>query len=317
MKKIIIDLITANVCNKICKYCPIKFNWKLLSLENIDVLIDYLNRNIDVYDKCIINFFWGEPLLNFKSIKYFIEKNTNKKLEYSLWTNWFLLNQEIFEFLVKYNVKIYLSFHADDSQTYRKLLEKDFLLQTSNLDINFIVSPINLDLCYEKIDLVIKKWFKKINIIPIMLTQKWELENIKELSKFISYIDINYIENDNYSDLVISKFSFFDGISDDKNFVIDYDLNIFQDSSDELYIWKQYDLLWEEIITEIQQKTFLWNVFDDVNLDIFFDEYSSEDITKLVYKLPKKMWYVKDYYLIHKIMNKNNKHSRMWNNIIF
>lgn len=39
-------------------------------------------------------------------------------------------------------------------------------------------------------------------------------------------------------------------------------------------------------------------------------------LTKLVHKLTKNEL-CKDYHLIHKIMNKNNKHNRMRNNIIF
>jgi uncharacterized protein YktA (UPF0223 family) len=76
-----------------------------------------------------------------------------------------------------------------------------------------------------------------------MMTMEWNKNSIKDLAHFINYVDKKYIKNEKFKDLIISKYSFFDGIICEKVFVVDYDLNIYQDSSDELYIAKYYDML--------------------------------------------------------------------------
>lgn len=317
-KKITIDLIMVNICNKRCDYCCIKFNGGILHIQDIDYIIDYLDKHKDAYESCTINFFWWEPLLNYKWIVHFIEKNKNPKISYTIWTNWLLLNKEKLDFLKKHDVKMYLSFHADRENSYVRLLEKSYLKEYKNIEINLIVSPINLQECYQKIDKVIAFWFKKINIIPIMLTIKWTIESLKELSAFIAYVDTTYWDNWSYPDIMISKFSFFDWIIQEKTFVIDYNLDIYQDSSDELYIWKQFDQLGKEISDEIQKKTLLGNIKSDtINLSDIIEKHSVKEIFRLIYKLPKKMWYVKDYYLIYMIMNKNEQKLKRWSYMIF
>lgn len=317
-RKIIIDLIVVNICNKLCDYCCIKFNWKRLEKPNIDFLINYLEKNKDNYDDCLINFFWGEPLLNFEAIKYFIETNKNEKITYNLWTNWLLFTEDKLNFLNKHNVKIYLSFHSDEKNTYNKLLEKTFLKKNENIEVNFIVAPSSVDECYKKLEKAVLFWYKRINIIPVMLTKKWEMSSIKELSKFIDFVDETYIKSWNYNDLIISKFSFFDWIIQEKIFIIDRNLNIFQDSSDELYIWKQFDKLWKKLSEEIEKWTFLGNLKDENKsfLDII-NSHSVKKVFNLIYKLPKKMDYVKDYYLIYKIMNKTKQEEKRGSYMIF
>lgn len=317
-KRIIIDLIMANACNKRCDYCCIQFNGKLMESHNIDYLLDYLKTNESSYDSCIINFFGWEPLLNYKNIVYTVEKNTNPKISYMLWTNGFLLSEDKLDFFIQNNIKIYLSFHADSVNSYQSLIEKKYLLKHKNIEINFIVSPQNISECYTKLRQVVEFGYTRINIIPIMLTMKWSRESIKDLSQFIEYVDETYIKSQNYPDLIISKYSFFDGIIQEKTFVLDYNLNMYQDSSDELYIWKQFAHLWEELSWEIERITFLWNIkTDTITLVEIIEKHSVKEVFRLIYKLPKKMEYVKDYYLIYKIMNRNKQEEKRWSYMIF
>lgn len=314
-RKIIIDLIMTNNCNRRCNYCPVNFDDNFLSKEKIDYLIWYLEKNKENYDNCTINFFWGEPLLNFENIKYFIDNNNNSKINYTIWTNWLLITEDILKFFIKNNVTIFLTFHADYEKTYKKLLSKNYLFNAIDLiQINFIASPINTDFLYEKIDLVIKFWFKNINIIPVMLTIEWDKNSLVNLNKFINYVDNNYIFSGNYNYLKIWKYSYFDGVPRELWFVLDTNLNIYQDSSDELYIWKQFKELWIELLDEVEKISFLWNI-KDFDLKYFISKYDIASIVKLLYSFPEKLWYLKTYAVIYRIMNKNvnNRDIMTWN----
>jgi hypothetical protein len=45
-----------------------------------------------------------------------------------------------------------------------------------------------------------------------MLTIRWDRESIIKLKKFINYVDDNFINNNDFKDLNIYKFSYFDGV---------------------------------------------------------------------------------------------------------
>lgn len=315
-RKIVIDLIMTDKCNRRCNYCPIKFGSKLLSKDKIDYILSYLQENEKEYDMCTINFFWWEPLLNFENIKYFIENNKNKNIKYTIGTNGVLLNEEILDFFIENDVKIYLTFHADKEKTYKKLLKKEFLKKWFCLiQINFIVSPENIDFVYEKIDLTVQFGFKVINIIPVMLTIKWYKEDLIELKKFVDYVDKNYLKEDNLYGVKIYKFSYFDGVPVEIGFVLDINLNLYQDSSDELFIWKHFNLLGKELIDKVEDFSFLWNIRNN-NFSYFISQYDIKNITKMLYRLPEKLGYLKDYTVIYRIMNKDkNNRSNMGGNI--
>lgn len=316
-RKIVIDLIMSNTCNRRCQYCPINFDWKVLTKENIDFVLKYLDDNESCYDECTINFFGWEPLLSFENIKYFVENNKNNKIRYTMWTNWILFSEERLDFIIKHNIKVYLTFHADNTKTYKEILKKQYLTKwLSLIQINFIVSPIDIDFVYEKIDQTVLFWFKNINIIPVMLTIPWTKKAMVKLKKFIWYVDQKYIYDDKYNYLKIYKFSYFDWTPIEIWFVIDTDLNIYQDSSDELYIGKQYIELWNDLMRKVEDFSLIWNLKKDLNFQELINKYDIKNIIKMLYSLPEKLWYIKDYLLVYRIMNDNQNHrSNMWGNI--
>ncbi len=305
----------ANACNRRCMYCPIHFDDTYINTEKIDEIISYLHKNEEYYDDCTINFFWGEPLLNFENVRYFIEHANNSKLQYSIGTNWILLTEDILNFLIQNNVRIYLTFHADKEETYKQLLKWKFLQKAFHLiQINFIVSPVHINLVYEKIDRVMEFWFLKVNIIPVMLTIPWKQDDLKNLKKFIIYVDKQYIHNETYANAKIYKFSYFDWIPVEIWLVIDSKLNIYQDSSDELFIGKQYDTLWDNLIKQVESATLIGNI-QNTSLYEVVKKYDIKTIVKLLYSLPEKLGYLRDYVVIYKIMNsdENNRSNMGWN----
>jgi len=186
----------------------------------------------------------------------------------------------------------------------------------SLIQINFIVSPEKLELAYEKIDNVIDFWFKTINIIPVMLTIRWDNKSMVKLNKFIKYIVSEYINNDKKTLANIYKFSYFDWVPVEIWLIVDTDLSLYQDSSDELFIWKQFNELWDKLIEKVENATFLWNLKDNKKLSFFISKYDIKSIVELLHSLPEQLWYLKDYAIIYRIMNSNkNERSNMWGNI--
>ncbi|MCR5053283.1 MAG: thioether cross-link-forming SCIFF peptide maturase [Lachnospiraceae bacterium] len=100
----------AHDCNLACKYCFAeegKYHGQateLMSLEVGKAALDFLVKNSGVRRNLEVDFFGGEPLLNFGVVKEIVaygrelEKTHNKKFRFTLTTNGVLLNEEVKEF---------------------------------------------------------------------------------------------------------------------------------------------------------------------------------------------------------------------------
>ncbi|MGM0641788.1 MAG: radical SAM protein [Thermotogota bacterium] len=107
MKYIWINL--TNDCNLKCIYCyQENRNDEFLTKKSADKIINDIEK---IKEKISINFFGGEPLINFSILKYIVEKlkKTRKCLSYSITTNFTLINNNILNFLVKNNFNLTIS----------------------------------------------------------------------------------------------------------------------------------------------------------------------------------------------------------------
>jgi len=115
-----IRLNVSNICNFSCKYCHV-FN---LNKNNLPVMVmpfDLMDSAVESYislhkdfgeSHMNVNFYGGEPLVNFKNIKRLVEKYSNDAdidITWSINTNGSLINDEIAEFLKKYRFDVHLS----------------------------------------------------------------------------------------------------------------------------------------------------------------------------------------------------------------
>lgn len=102
----------AHDCNLACKYCFAEegeYHGKreLMSFEVGKKALDFLVANSGTRTNLEVDFFGGEPLMNFDVVKQLveygrkIEKENNKKFRFTLTTNGVLLNDEILEFANK------------------------------------------------------------------------------------------------------------------------------------------------------------------------------------------------------------------------
>lgn len=99
----------AHDCNLACKYCfagegEYHGRTALMSLETGKKALDFLVANSGARRNLEVDFFGGEPLMNFEVVRDIVsygrelEKTHDKKFRFTLTTNGVLLNDEIMEF---------------------------------------------------------------------------------------------------------------------------------------------------------------------------------------------------------------------------
>ena len=110
----------AHDCNLSCKYCfagegEYHGERGLMSFEVGKKALDFLIENSGSRVNLEVDFFGGEPLLNWKVVKQLVEygrsreKEANKKFRFTLTTNGVLLNDEIMEYCNKEMGNVVLS----------------------------------------------------------------------------------------------------------------------------------------------------------------------------------------------------------------
>ena len=125
----------AHTCNLDCKYCFAgqgKYHGKdaIMSFEVGKQALDFLVKNSGSRKNLEVDFFGGEPLVNFDVVKQLvayarsIEKENNKHFRFTLTTNGVLLNDDVIEFLNKEmnNVVLSLDGRKEVHDHFRKYL---------------------------------------------------------------------------------------------------------------------------------------------------------------------------------------------------
>ena len=110
----------AHDCNLACRYCfaeegEYKGDRSLMSAEVGKKALDFLIKNSGNRINLEVDFFGGEPLMNFDVVKEIVsygrelEKTHHKKFRFTMTTNGVLLNDDIMEFLNKEMSNVVLS----------------------------------------------------------------------------------------------------------------------------------------------------------------------------------------------------------------
>jgi len=196
----------AHDCNLRCKYCFAStgdFGTKrmLMSAETGKKAIDFLiersagRRNLEV------DFFGGEPLLNFDVVKEIVlyaldrQKTTGKNFRFTITTNAVLLNEEHKKFINEYMGNVVLSidgrpevndrmrFRADGRGTYNDILPKIKDMADSRGQDNYYVRGTftreNLDFSKDVIHLA-DLGFRQISVEPVVAAKDTGLDIRKE-----------------------------------------------------------------------------------------------------------------------------------------
>lgn len=114
------EFILTEDCNFKCTYCFEDYfegrackKESMLNEQDIDKFVEFIGKTYDPSrDPLSIFFIGGEPLMNFKGLKYAVEKLEKyypPHVEYSMTTNFSLYNRGIGEFLIDHNVGVMVS----------------------------------------------------------------------------------------------------------------------------------------------------------------------------------------------------------------
>lgn len=184
----------AHDCNLACKYCfaeegEYHGRRALMSFETGKKALDFLVANSGNRVNLEVDFFGGEPLMNFEVVKQLVEygrsleEKNNKKFRFTLTTNGVLLNDEVMEFVNKEMSNVVLSLdgrkEVNDSMrpfrngkgSYDLIVPKFIKLAESRNQTNYYIRGTftrdNLDFS-EDIKHFADLGFKQMSIEPVV-----------------------------------------------------------------------------------------------------------------------------------------------------
>lgn len=184
----------AHDCNLRCKYCfaeegEYHGRRALMSFEVGRKALDFLIENSGNRVNLEVDFFGGEPLMNWDVVKQLVaygrsqEKEHNKKFRFTLTTNGILLNDEIEEFLNKEMANVVLSIdgrkEVHDAMrplyggqgSYDRILPKFKKIAESRNQTNYYVRGTythhNLDFASDVLHLA-DEGFEQISVEPVV-----------------------------------------------------------------------------------------------------------------------------------------------------
>lgn len=201
----------AHDCNLACRYCfagkgEYNGDKALMSFDVGKKALDFLVRSSGNRRNLEVDFFGGEPLMNWQVVKDLVaygrslEEPYNKRFRFTLTTNGVLLNDEILEFANKEMSNIVLSIdgrkevhdymrpHRGGQGSYDEIVPKFRKVAESRDEMNYYVrgtfTQNNLDFAADVIHLA-DLGFKQISVEPVVAkpTEEYALkeENIPQL----------------------------------------------------------------------------------------------------------------------------------------
>lgn len=215
----------AHDCNLRCKYCfasqgDFKGQRLLMDLEVGKRALEFLCENSDKRRNLEVDFFGGEPLMNFEVVKELvsygreIEKKYNKHFRFTITTNGVLLDEEKIDYINKNmdNVVLSIDGRREINDIMRKTITgkgsydvilpkiKDFVDKRGDKDyyIRGTFTSYNLDFSKDALHFY-EQGFKKISIEPVVTSPDMDYalkeehleEILSEYEKFSKeYIDI-------------------------------------------------------------------------------------------------------------------------------
>jgi len=222
-------LAVTSGCNLACDYCYIGKSHSVMSLSTAGRIIDFIFRNAPENEKIEINFFGGEPLLEFdllKRITDIIQLHPSydaQRVIISVTTNGTIFSEEIADFLLEKNMILCISCdgpphlqdasrHFTDGSESSGIVEKNIkhALKIFPLTpVNAVFSPWNLQYLPDVVE-----YLSSIGVMNIYLNHnisaKWTKKEADMLPQIYSNLGRKYLDyyiqgNPRYISLIDSK----------------------------------------------------------------------------------------------------------------
>jgi sulfatase maturation enzyme AslB (radical SAM superfamily) len=257
---IILHITTS--CNYDCSYCDVIKDKRNISLESRDFVIDFIAKNKGSIGR--FKFFWWEPLLAFKDMKYIIDQSQGDIGEnYEIVTNTTLLSDEVWEYFEKHFKLIFFSIDTENKFDYEKV-EK--FIHKYNLEkrlyFNLVISPESVDESLEQFQNLYKRWLKWFNILPVYFTKVWGKEHLHKLAEAMKHILDISLEDKELRLYGFQENAGYDTSLANNTFFIDVDGKIYYSDMVSTYFWKSIknDLylgkIWDTTHTFFEKKDF-------------------------------------------------------------
>lgn len=162
----------TNKCNLNCSYCFVSQNEQEMSLEIAEQALQWLKSNNENNEELpTVGFFGGEPLLKFNDIIKPLVEKYSKEFNWSITTNGMLLNEDIVDFLYKYDIIPLLSFdgvpeiqNKQRSNSFNTILKNIpyLLLRFPNTTMRATVTKDSIPYLYDTVLMAEELGFKHI-----------------------------------------------------------------------------------------------------------------------------------------------------------
>jgi len=220
-----VDFVLTERCNLSCDYCYIKTKKnRSLSLKTAKKAIDWLlKRPISGTSDFRINFYGGEPLLEFQLIKdifYYAKNktlNTKRKITFSITTNGLLFDDKVAEFWKENNFctllscdgkKIAHDLHrkmADGNGSFDAISSNIKLILDSsiNKEVRMTVTPQTIEKIVESVQYFKEVGFKRIDVFYDGLSS-WKKDELLIAEEQFYLLGDYYIEqffSGNYTEI--------------------------------------------------------------------------------------------------------------------
>jgi len=262
-----------------------------LSEEKAKKIIEMIS---DYSGDILINFFGGEPFLNFSIIKFIVNELSKKDYinpRYSITTNLTVINDETMQFIIKNDINLTVSIDGDEQTFNLNRFNK-------NNNINYF------DLVRQNLEYFQKMKFQKISLVKVITYNNYQnlVKDAIFLCEFNFPVYFNFDQNIlNWNNSKINIDIFKKQLTETLNYYIDNkkeNLNFFND------LFKQFGLMFiceekypqKECCTNINNMIFSFdtegNVFPcHVMNEIYYDknnEYKESNVENLKENIKNK-----------------------------
>jgi uncharacterized protein len=190
-----ITLILTYACNQDCSYCyQVRDNLKM-EFATAQKAIDYFSKYMNA--KSVINFYGGEPLLEFDLMKRVIQycnkrnNKNDKQLTFSLTTNATLLDKQRLEFFNDNEVDIYLSIDGNKRAhelgrgkgsfaSIEKVLARYNDFPEIPINIQMVITPNNVRHLLHSVQYLVSLGTSQLDL-NLCCDQKWNQNDIETL----------------------------------------------------------------------------------------------------------------------------------------